>query len=58
MSQKTSYPVSNSEDADLRAMSYGFGCAAEMKAWGERMERERIAEQASSKGAGQPVREE
>jgi len=32
-----------SEDADLWAMSYGFNNADELKAEGERLERERLA---------------
>ena len=31
------------EQADLWAMSHGFSDADEMKQWGERMERERLA---------------
>lgn len=31
------------EQADLWAMSYGFTDADEIKHWGERMERERLA---------------
>lgn len=34
----------NAENADLRAMSYGFNDAADLKAEGERMERERLTE--------------
>ncbi|MEO9824145.1 MAG: hypothetical protein ABJF50_06985 [Paracoccaceae bacterium] len=35
------------ENADLWAMWYGFGDADELKEWGEKMERDRLAELAS-----------
>lgn len=40
-----------SESADLRAQFLGFSDASEMKGWGEQAEDDRLAVQASIKGA-------
>lgn len=45
--------ILHKEQADLWAMSYGFGNADEMKQWGEQAEREYLAERASKKGGDQ-----
>ena len=47
---KSAADLMTDEQADLWAMSYGFADAREMKEWGERVERERLAESASRKG--------
>lgn len=45
--------VLEDEQANLWAMSYGFGDTDEMKEWGEQMERDRLAEIAFKKGGEQ-----
>lgn len=41
------YHILADDMADLRATSYGFRDAADMKAWGEQAEQDRLAELAS-----------